>query len=395
MSNTCTGRGVCAPAGVLAHGVACGIKANGKHDLGLLHFPHGASVAGVFTQNLVKAAPVLLTSEKVKRGHCKAVVVNSGNANACTGQKGMDDAKTMCRIAAHALGCSEEEVLVCSTGVIGEPLPMEAVERGIYEAAKGLSTEGDEAFAQAILTTDTGIKTCTVDCGDFCIGGAAKGAGMIHPNMATMLAFITTDVKASAEELQSLLREAVDLSFNRITVDGDTSTNDTVLLMATGASGAVLEEKRKPFRKGLIDVCQHLAKAIVRDGEGATKLVKVKVEGTDTEEDAKKICSTIATSLLFKTALFGEDPNWGRIAGALGRAGVPIDPNGFSVFIGDVPVVERGVGVEGDWETPAHKVMTQSEFEITVRIGNGPASYWMWTCDLSHGYVSINADYRS
>ena len=307
----------------------------------------------------------------------------------------MEDAKTMCRVTAEALGCGEEEVLVCSTGVIGAFLPMDAVEKGIREAAKNLSTQGDEEFAEAILTTDTGTKSCAVQCEDFSIGATAKGAGMIYPNMATMLAFITADVKASAEELKEALQKAVDLSFNRITVDGDTSTNDTVLLMATGVSGIKFSEVKEEFCRGLLQCCQYLARAIVKDGEGATKLVKVNVEGCQTDEDAEKICRTIANSLLFKTALFGEDPNWGRIAGALGRAGVPIDPNGFSVSIGDVVVVKDGIGADGDWETPAHKVMTQKEFDITVKVGDGPGSYWMWTCDLTHGYVSINADYRS
>ncbi len=395
MSKLDTGRGVCAPAGVLACGVSCGVKKNDQKDLGLLHFPQGATVAGVFTSNQVKAAPVILTSEKVKRGLCRAVVVNSGNANACTGQRGLEDAETMCRIAAKALECGEEEVLICSTGVIGLPLPMEAVEKGIVSAASGLSEGGEENFAQAILTTDTCAKGCAFTGDGFSIGGAAKGAGMIHPKMATMLAFITTDIQATADELQPLLVKAVNLSFNRITVDGDTSTNDTVLLMATGLSGARIEEKKEEFFKGLLACCQHLAKAIVKDGEGATKLVTLRVKGARDDHEAEQVCRTIANSLLFKTALFGEDPNWGRIAGALGRAGVKIDPEGFSVSIGDVLVVKNGTAVEGDWETPAHQVMTNDEFEITVELDSGNGSFWMWTCDISHGYVSINADYRS
>jgi len=218
---------------------------------------------------------------------------------------------------------------------------------------------------------------------------------MIHPNMATMLAFLTTDLKASPQRLQETLRRAVNLSFNRATVDGDTSTNDTVLLFATGQSNVSIEEREEGFFKGLLECCQHLAKATVRDGKGATKLVTVRVKGTKSDSDAERISCTIANSLLFKTALFGEDPNWGRIAGALGRAGVPIDLNGFSIFVGEVPVVRNGMGVTGDWETPAHQVMTQSEFEITVDVGKGKGQFWMWTCDITHGYVSINADYRS
>ena len=390
--------GVTTPQGFLAGGAACGIKKN-LPDLGLLVSETGATVAGVFTSNLVKAAPVQVSSRQIKRGKARAIVVNSGNANACTGERGLQDAWTMVETAARALGLSKEEVLVCSTGVIGEFLPMEAVTRGIETLAGEIDRDSGEAFARAIMTTDSFPKTqaleITLSQGTFRMGGAAKGAGMIHPQMATMLAFITTDLDVDPPVLQTILGEAVDQSFNRITVDGDTSTNDTVLVLANGASGLKGEgEVLEAFRQGLEKICQDLARMIVRDGEGATKVVKILVRGARSSREAEKATRRLANSLLVKTALYGEDPNWGRLAAAVGSSGAHVDPTRLMISIGDVEVVKGGLGIP-QAEEAAHQVMRQREYTITLDLGVGKGEYWVWTCDLSYDYIRINAEYRS
>ena len=390
--------GVTTPQGFLAGGTACGIKKN-LPDLGLLVSETEATVAGVFTSNLVKAAPVQVSSRQIKRGKARAIVVNSGNANACTGERGLQDAWTMVETAARALGLPKEEVLVCSTGVIGEFLPMEAITRGIETLAKEIDRDGGEAFARAIMTTDSFPKTqaleITLSQGTFRMGGAAKGAGMIHPQMATMLAFITTDLEVEPPVLQTILREAVDQSFNRITVDGDTSTNDTVLVLANGASGLQGEgEVLEAFRQGLERICQDLARMIVRDGEGATKVVKILVRGARSAREAEKATRRLANSLLVKTALYGEDPNWGRLAAAVGSSGAHVDPTRLMISIGDVEIVKGGLGIP-QAEEAAHQVMRQREYTITLDLGVGKGEYWVWTCDLSYDYIRINAEYRS
>ena len=390
--------GVTTPQGFLAGGTACGIKKN-LPDLGLLVSETEATVAGVFTSNLVKAAPVQVSSRQIKRGKARAIVVNSGNANACTGERGLQDAWTMVETAARALGLSKEEVLVCSTGVIGEFLPMEAVTRGIETLAGEIDRDGGETFARAIMTTDSFPKTqaleITLSQGTFRMGGAAKGAGMIHPQMATMLAFITTDLEVEPPVLQTILGEAVDQSFNRITVDGDTSTNDTVLVLANGASGLQGEgEVLEAFRRGLERICQDLARMIVRDGEGATKVVKILVRGSRSSREAEKATRRLANSLLVKTALYGEDPNWGRLAAAVGSSGAHVDPTRLMISIGDVEVVKGGLGIP-QAEEAAHQVMRQREYTITLDLGVGKGEYWVWTCDLSYDYIRINAEYRS
>ncbi len=391
-------RGVTAPLGFLAGGMACGIK-KGIPDLALLLSLKPSSAAGVFTTNLVKAAPVLVSSMQVREGKARAIVVNSGNANACTGEKGMKDAWTMVETTAQALGIPKNEVLVCSTGVIGEPLPMEAITEGIETLAGQLKEEGEEDFARAIMTTDSFPKSAAREVqgpwGTFRIGGAAKGAGMIHPHMATMLAFITTDLELEAPLLQKTLKGAVDRSFNRITVDGDTSTNDTVLILANGASGVKGEKGAlDAFQEALVDLCQELAQMIVRDGEGATKVVKIVVKGAISPEEGEKAARRLANSLLVKTALYGEDPNWGRLAAAVGSSGAILDPSRLKISIGDVEVVREGLGIP-QAEKAAHQVMRQREYTITLDLGMGEGEYWVWTCDLTYDYIRINAEYRS
>lgn len=316
-------RGVCYPEGFLSAGVFCGIKKEGR-DLGIVYCQDECLAAATFTQNKVQAAPVIVSKKKLQKNDTfKAFVVNSGNANCCTGQKGILDAEEMCQLAAKRLNISEDEVLVCSTGVIGAYLPMEKIRKGIKEATK-LLEPSDLSFSEAILTTDTRIKRIAVEVEDeegfsFRIGGCAKGAGMIYPNMATMLAFITTDVEIPPQVLKQCLKEAVDKSFNRISVDGDMSTNDTVIIFSK--KGKPLPERLfSEFQDTLTRLCETLALMIVRDGEGATKVVKVTVKRARTEEDAQIVCRKVVNSLLFKTALFGEDPNWGRIMGAIGAS---------------------------------------------------------------------------
>ncbi len=389
--------GVCFPEGFLSSGVHCGIKEKDK-DLGLIFCPQECWVAATFTTNKVKAAPVVVSAKKIAQNPtAKAIVVNSGNANCCTGQKGLNDAKEMCYLAAKELGIKEEEVLVCSTGVIGALLPMDRVREGIARAVKQLERE-DLNFSKAILTTDTHTKRIAVEVEEngftFRIGGCAKGAGMIYPNMATMLAFITTDVEIPRTELQAMLSKAVKESFNRISVDGDMSTNDTVILLSR--KGKQLPKELIPiFQDVLTRVCESLALMIVRDGEGATKVVKVTVKGAKTEEDAEKACRKIVNSLLFKTALYGEDPNWGRIMGAVGASEAEITPEKIDIYFEDVKVVSCGMAVDPDAEKEATKVMQRDSFEVVIDLKMGDAQYHMFTCDLTYDYVRINAEYRS
>lgn len=392
-----TSGGVTAPRGYLASGVHCGIKPR-KRDLALVVSEAPASVAGVFTTNRVKAAPVLWCQEVVRRGVARAVVVNSGNANACTGERGWLDAREMAERTAAALGVAPEEVLVASTGVIGVPLPMDAVRRGIPLAAASLSRSGEEA-AEAILTTDAFPKTSavvtTVGGVQVTVGGMAKGAGMIHPRLATTLCFLTTDAYLPAPVLREALSRAVGESFNRITVDGDTSTNDTVLALANGRAGApVVEggEDLERFTQALTAVAQDLARMVVRDGEGAQRLVEVVVEGAADEQDADRAAFAIATSLLVKTMLHGGEPNWGRVVAAVGYSGAQVDERRVAVWFGDVQVVREGLGVEGVFDRAAAALRGE---EVTVRVdlGLGTGRARVWTCDLGEEYVRINGSY--
>ena len=387
--------------GFQAAGVSCGLKKNDQKDLGLIYSEVPANVAGLFTRNRIQAAPVLLDRQRVGNGVCRALIVNSGNANCCTGEQGMRDAVDMAGGVAAGLSVPEEEVLVSSTGVIGEPLPIEKIKNGIPILIEALNVDGVHDLAEAIMTTDTQPKVVNrhgeLDGKKFTVTGVAKGSGMICPDMATMLCFVMTDIKASPEMLKEMLKTAVDSSLNRITVDGDTSTNDTVLLMANGLSGAEIlnDTQQAGFQQVLDDVLLSLAKWLIKDGEGATKLVEIIVKGAESDQDARRIADTVAHSNLFKTALFGEDANWGRIVAAVGRAGVAVEPGNLDVRFGPVLMVQNGLGCGKTAEAEATKVLQQAEFDITIDLKLGSRQASVITCDFSIDYVKINADYRT
>ena len=382
-------------------GVASGLKKNEKKDLGLIYSEIPLTVAGMFTRNRVKAAPVLLDQQRTANGFCRAVIVNSGNANCCTGEQGMQDAIRMGRLAATGLMVDEEDVLVASTGVIGEPLPIEKIETAAPGLIKALAVDGLSDFAEAIMTTDTVAKVVSrrgeLAGKSFTVSGAIKGAGMIRPDMATMLCFVMTDIVAQPQVLQQTLNKAVDRSLNRMTVDGDTSTNDTVLLMANGHSTVeVISENQKDiFQSVLNEVMIGLAKWLIKDAEGATKLVEIVVKGAKTKAEAHKIADTVANSPLFKTALFGEDANWGRILAAVGRAGITVDPEKIDIFFGSVQMVKNGLGCGKKIEAGATRVLKQEEFAVTIDLNLGREMETVFTCDFSIDYVKINADYRT
>lgn len=389
--------------GFSAAGIAAGIKKNGKKDLGLIFSQVPATVAGVFTKNLVQAAPVLLDRERVHSGVCRAVIANSGNANCSTGAQGMKDAIAMSGDIAKKFDIAEHDVLVASTGVIGQPMPVKIIHDSIADLAAALKTteDGINDFAESIMTTDTIPKIISVsgniDTKAVTITGVAKGAGMIRPDMATMLCFICTDADIEPAMLQTILTDSTDNSFNKITIDGDTSTNDTVLLLANGLSGAKIrhEKEIEIFQNLLNEVMIGLAKMVVKDGEGVTKLVKVKVEGAKTVEDAARVADTIAHSNLVKTALFGEDANWGRIMMAAGRAGVKLDPDKIDIYFDDVMMAKDGMGCGQEAEALVDVVLKKPEFDITVNLNMGSAKDFIYTCDLSVEYIKINADYRT
>ncbi|HSA62085.1 MAG TPA: bifunctional glutamate N-acetyltransferase/amino-acid acetyltransferase ArgJ [Nitrospiraceae bacterium] len=395
--------GVTAPLGFEASGIHCGIKKPGILDLALIVSTVSGPIAGVFTKNRVAAAPVILDRRHLRYQRGRAIIVNSGNANACTGAAGLAAANVMASAIARGLSVPVHQIFVGSTGVIGRVLPIDRVKAGIATLISRLSARGGRQTAQAILTTDLRPKTVAVRARIggriVTIGGMAKGSGMIHPNMATMLAYLTTDAAIAPSALQRALKSAVDQSFNCITVDGDTSTNDTVLCLANGLA------KNPPIRQGtrhyrrfeqlLTEASRALAMAICRDGEGVTKVVKIVVDGAATAAAAKRVASTIATSNLVKTALFGEDANWGRVMGAIGRSGVAIDPDKLTVRFDDVVMVKRGMGVGFAAERKIARVFKRNEFTIAVNLGQGQAQAHMWTTDLSYDYVRINASYRS
>jgi glutamate N-acetyltransferase/amino-acid N-acetyltransferase len=394
--------GVTAPAGFRAAGVACGIKKSGALDLALIVADGPATAAAVFTTNKAQAAPVLVSREHLARsgGRARAIVVNSGCANACTGPEGMAVARSSADFVASIAGCPADQVLVASTGVIGVQLDLDRLRKGAVEAAGALSRDAHGDAARAIMTTDKAPKSAALSVtgpgGTFRIGGMAKGAGMIEPHMATMLGFVTTDAAVSAPLLQRALREAVDVTFNAITIDGDTSTNDSVFLMASGASGVEIGEAAYPaFVAALREVCGALARAIVRGGEGATKLVAISASGAASAADAKRAAQTVANSLLVKTAIHGGDPNWGRLLAAAGRAGVAFDVERAAVRVGPVVLFKDGVPYD-DRAPEAAAYLAGSDLEIEVDLGAGGAHRaTVWTCDLSAEYVAINADYRT
>ena len=387
--------------GFTAAGLAAGLKKNGQKDLGMILSEKPATVAGIFTRNRVQAAPVLIDRQRVQSGVCRAVIVNAGNANCCTGDKGMADAIAMARFAATEMNIAEEQVLVASTGVIGEPFPIEKVAAAAPKLAAALSADGFSDFAAAIMTTDTVPKQILrkgeIDGTPFSIMGTAKGSGMIRPDMATMLCFVVTDIGIPAGMLHDALVAANEKAFNRITIDGDTSTNDTVLVLANGMSQAVVSSPAhlEAFGKILNEVLLTLAKMVVKDGEGATKCVEIAVIGAPSEADALALADTVANSNLVKTALFGEDANWGRIMAALGRAGVVFDPARVDIFFDDIRMVQNGMGCGKEVEREASLVLKQPEFKITIDMKAGDRAVSVLTCDFSIDYVKINADYRS
>lgn len=388
----------------LATGAAA-IKRAGRDDLTILCFDHGTAVAGVFTRSAFRAAPVLVAEERIRQGGIRALLINSGNANAATGDAGMADARALCATAADALGVPAESVLPFSTGVIGQRLPVEKMTPVIAGMPDGLSETNWASAARAIMTTDTVAKACSVsvelDGRSVSITGIAKGSGMIRPDMATMLAYVCTDAQVSQACLDAMVTRAADRSFNRISVDGDTSTNDAFILAATGCAGNDLidspdSEAADRLLEGIETVARTLAQAIVRDGEGATKFVTVAVEGGADEAECVRVAYTIAESPLVKTALFASDPNWGRLAMAIGRAGVmDLDTKGVQVWFDDVQVMRDGLMDPGYTESAGAGVLAQAEFTIRVALGRGAAAAEVWTCDLSYEYVKINAEYRT
>ena len=391
--------------GFRAAGVACGLKPTGDADLALVASDRPCAAAGIFTTNRFPAAPVLYDRELLQRnpGGVRAVVINSGCANACTGQEGLSDAREMAACAAQALGCTPEHVFVMSTGVIGVRLPMARLRAGIPAAAQALAPTGGAAAARAIMTTDTRPKTCAVRTRlagrTVTVGGMAKGAGMIHPNMATMLAMIVTDAAATPAVLDAVLRQAAAQSFNAITVDGDTSTNDTLLLLANGeAANPILADPADPGAAPLAEavtaVATHLAQAIVRDAEGASHFVTIVVRGAASDDDARRAAKAIAHSPLVKTAIYGGDPNWGRVLCAVGYSGAAVDPDRAALWFDDLALVAGGRPLDYD-EKRAAAILRQPDVTITVDLGLGTGQATVWTCDLTHKYVDINAHYRT
>ena len=383
-------------------GVACGIKQSGRKDLALIASEGPAAAAAVFTKNRVKSPSVTAGARHVRSGRLQAVVVNSGNANACTGPGGLRDAEAMCAESARHLGIDAGQVLPSSTGIIGVRLPMGKIARGIADAAAALSPDALQDAAQAIMTTDNGPKiaaaTCRVGGRTVHIAGIAKGAGMIAPNMATMLCYVLTDAAVAPAVLRPMVRRATDATFHAITVDGDTSTNDTVLCLANGVAGnsriTLGGEGEDVLEREVTRVMKELALKIVADGEGTTKLVEVRVDGARSVAEARKVAFTVANSKLVKTAFFGQDPNIGRFMMAIGNAGVPVVEETIDVALGRVKVVRRGLAV-GTREAAAAKVMQRPSFTVRISLGMGDAGTSVWTSDLGHEYVRINSDYRT
>ena len=384
---------------------AAGISYPDRDDLVVLELAGGAGCAAVFTRNAFCAAPVQLARQHLQQGVPRLLLINSGNANAGTGQQGLEDARSCCQALAEAAGCRTEQVVPFSTGVIGEPLPVERMRSALPVALQGLAADGWEAASRAIMTTDTRPKLASrrfeVDGVPVQVTGMAKGSGMIRPDMATMLAYLATDLAVEPELLQACLNRAVKPSFNSITVDGDTSTNDACVLIASGVSSLpkVTDAESPVYRQlaqAVLELCLELAREIVADGEGATKLVTVAVEGAADEEEAREVAYTIAHSPLVKTALFASDPNWGRILAAVGRAGVTgLEIDGVAIWLDDVCIVRQG-GRSADYtEQAGVAVMRRPEFTIRVELGRGRAEARVLTCDFSYDYVKINAEYRT
>lgn len=417
--------GVCAAKGFRANGIQCGLahkpltdteknsaesnnalpSAKKKNDLALIVADKECSAAAVYTTNKVKGAPIIVTKKHLENGIAKAVIVNSVNANTCN-PDGIEKANKMCELAANQLGISVDDVIVASTGVIGQILPIEPIANGMQELADGLSYDGNKRALEAIMTTDTQPKEIALEFtvgGKVCtIGGMLKGSGMIHPNMATTLTFITTDTDISAELLQRALSDVVKVTLNRASVDGDTSTNDMVCIMASGTAGnkpiTHEDEDFESFENALYNIMMNLARMMAKDGEGATKLIECAVSGAETEKIAETVAKSVITSSLFKAAMFGEDANWGRILCAVGYADADFDINKVDVKIasknGCIHVCENGAGVEFSEET-AKEILSEDEIQIIISLGDGAGSAVAWGCDLTYDYIKINGDYRS
>jgi glutamate N-acetyltransferase/amino-acid N-acetyltransferase len=389
-------------AGIRLNVTAAQIRKVGRNDLLLIEICAGAHTAAVFTRNAFCAAPVIVAKQHLAAIPARYLLINSGNANAGTGEQGLRDAQASCAHVAAQTRCQPQEVLPFSTGVIGEPLPVQKIAQALPELTQGLNADAWAQAAQAIMTTDTRPKIVSKQfnlCGKICaITGIAKGAGMIRPNMATMLSFIATDAAVSAAQLQSCLRHAMTLSFNRITIDGDMSTNDSCVLIATGKSNAVVKsnDDLQTLQDAVNAVCAELAQAIVRDGEGATKFISIEVMQGKNEEECLQVAYAIAHSPLVKTAFFASDPNWGRILAAVGYAGVEhLDISKIQIYLDEVCIVEHGGRAASYTEAQGQAVMQQTDITVRVQLGRGDAHATVWTCDLSHEYVRINAEYRS
>jgi len=403
--------GITAPEGFKASGVHCGLK-RGDLDLALIYSDFPAVAWGMFTTNKVKAAPVKLSLKKIRTSCARAIVANSGNANACTGEKGLLDAVKMAEVAAQKLKISSDDVLVASTGIIGKPLPMDKIEEGIKKAAQSLSSHGGDLAAQAILTTDRTVKQMALETDvpgrggkKVKIGGIAKGSGMISPNLATMLCFITTDACITKDALKEALQNAVNKSFNQISVDGDMSTNDTVIILANGKAGnkeiktwrkkptlRVKDENFQYFSQALDYLCIYLAKMIAKDGEGATKFVEVEVEGAPFPKDARRIARAVASSLLVKTAIAGASPNWGRIMAAIGSAKTKVKPEKIDIYLNELLVVKKGETANAKL-TEIRETLAKESVKITVKLNQGNCKTQFWGCDLTEKYVKINKRY--
>ena len=404
-------RGITAPKGFKAGGVHCGIKKN-KPDLALIYSDVPGVAYAMFTSNKVKAAPVRVSMKKIRNRCAQAIIVNSGIANACTGERGIKDAQEMSKLAAQELKIREEDVLTASTGHIGELLPMSKIEEGIKQAKSLLSSKGGRQAAEAIVTTDTFAKEISVETdisgrgkNKVKIGGIAKGAGMISPNLATMLCFITTDACISEDALEEATRSAVNKSFNQISIDADMSTNDTVFIIANGQAGnkriktwhkkkklRVKDENFDYFCRALDFICLSLAKMLVRDGEGATKLIEVKVEGAPFSKDARRIARAVASSSLVKTAIAGASPNWGRVMAALGGAHTRIEPEKVDIYFNDLLTVKNGVGIDSI-RPQLREILKQDEIKIIIHLNQGNCRATFWGCDLTEKYVKINKRY--
>ncbi len=392
--------GVTSPKGFLAGATSAGIKSNGEGclDLGILFSEVPCTAAAVFTTNKVKAAPVVLSQQRLRQGQAVALVMNGGNANACTGEQGLADAAEMAELAARRAGVSAEDVLVASTGIIGRPLPMERIRAVLPKVV--LTADGGHDLARAIITTDTATKEVAVRAeeGDFIVGGMAKGSGMIHPDMATLLCFLTTDASVDVDFLGKALREAVDISFSMVSIDRDTSTNDTVLIMANGLSGSerIAQGSRQAevFQQALNQVCVYLAREIARDGEGATRLIEVSVSGAASVADARLAARTIAGSSLVKAAVHGSDPNWGRIVMAAGYSGAKLAADKIELNIGGICLVKNGCPLAFNREEVV-RLLDKPEVSIALNLNIGSAGATAWGCDLSEEYVTINSVYTT